>query len=92
MIDPTLSVADWVLLGAFCLAIPYAVVGNMVLFFVIKEKSGMSFLLGGLAVLAYFRLPRGQRSLLLDLLAVSVLLSLVVVIVTAILLYPRIWA
>lgn len=71
----------------------YAVLGNALLFLTMKRKgSRLPFVMGSLAVVAYFREAPPVRSKNLDRFALTVALSVPVVIITAILLYPRIWA
>lgn len=90
--EHTLTLTDWILLGLFCFAGFYAVVGNLVLFFITRSRGEMPSALGGVAVLYYFTLSRDRRSRGFDIFALSVLFSLAVVILVAILLYPRVWA
>jgi len=71
----------------------YAVIGNFILFLIMKSKgSEIPFAFGGLAVVAYIREGPDVRSKSLDRFALSVALSVPVVIASALLLYPRIWS
>jgi hypothetical protein len=82
---------EWIFLALFGIAISYAVIGNAILAIILQSRKLIPFILGGMAVVVYFRLPRDQRTKALDRLALTVLLSLLLGVLTAVVLYPRVW-
>lgn len=77
----------------FGVAGAYAVIGNLALYVVLKNRGcRIHFALGGLALVAYLCERPGIRSRALDYFAVSIGISVVLVIGSAFLLYPRVWS
>jgi hypothetical protein len=87
--ESSFTLTDWTLLGLFGAAAFYAVVGNFAFFVILRSRGSIPFALGGLAVVVYFGLPRRQRSKTLDLFALTVLTSVAVACLAALLLFPR---
>lgn len=76
----------------FGTAVAYAVIGNLILYGTMRNKgSDIPFFLGGLALLAYMREGPEVRSRRCDLFVLSLILSVLIAVALAALLYPRIW-
>jgi hypothetical protein len=90
-----LSSSTWLLVAVFGLSGIYGVIGHLALYLMVKGRVKTVRLLANTpfyAVARYFAQDPSYRSRILDVYAITVAASVPILILSFVLLYPRIWS